>query len=244
MSGVPTAWRGASSRPSGSTCSTWSFPEAYFFSFQLGGRERPARDRGSLRRTSTSIRLSARPTGRGRDTTPEVADLHPLTRILFGRGAFDALGGVAGGWGERALVVTDRGMVATGLVGRASEMLRASGVEPVIFDGVAPNPSVEQVEAGLRAGADRGIGVIVSIGGGSAHDCAKAIALVAANGGETRDYEGVDRSPHRALPLIAVNTTAARRSVSRFAVVTDSDARGEMIIADRHLIPRVAINDP
>ena len=174
-----------------------------------------------------------------------VADLHLPTRILFGRGALDALGGLARGWGERALVVTDRGMVATGLVGRACELLRSSGVEPVVFDGVAPNPSVEQVEAGLAAGADRGIGVIVSVGGGSAHDCAKVIALVAANGGETRDYEGVDRSPHRALPLIAVNTTAGSGAdVSRYAVITDADRAVKMIIADRHLIPRVAVNDP
>jgi alcohol dehydrogenase len=177
--------------------------------------------------------------------TSGVADLHLPTRILFGRGALDALGGLARGWGERALVVTDRGMVATGLVGRASELLRSSGVEPIVFDGVEPNPSVEQVEAGLAAGADRGIGVIVSVGGGSAHDCAKVIALVAANGGETRDYEGVDRSPHRALPLIAVNTTAGSGAdVSRYAVITDPGRAVKMIIADRHLIPRVAINDP
>jgi alcohol dehydrogenase len=174
-----------------------------------------------------------------------VADLHLPTRILFGRGALDGLGGLARGWGERALVVTDRGMVATGLVDRACELLRSSGVEPVVFDGVAPNPSVEQVEAGLAAGAERGIGVIVSIGGGSAHDCAKVVALVAANGGETRDYEGVDRSPHRALPLIAVNTTAGSGAdVSRYAVITDPDRSVKMIIADRHSCPPVAINDP
>ena len=108
-----------------------------------------------------------------------------------------------------------------------------------------PNPTVEQVEAGLDAGAERGIGVIVSVGGGSAHDCAKVIALVAANGGETRDYEGVDRSPHRALPLIASTPRPAAAPTSRATPSSPTPAaRLKMIIADRHLMPRVAINDP
>jgi alcohol dehydrogenase len=83
------------------------------------------------------------------------------------------------------------------------------------------------------------------VGGGSAHDCAKVIALVAANGGEVRDFEGTDRSAHRGLPLICVNTTAGSGAdVSRYAVITDPSRGLKMIIVDRHLMPRVAINDP
>jgi alcohol dehydrogenase len=136
-------------------------------------------------------------------------------------------------------------MRSTGIVDRVIELLAAAGVEAVVFDQVRPNPTIENVEAGLAVGSELEIAVLVSIGGGSAHDCAKTIALVAANGGEVRDFEGLDRSPHRALPLIAVNTTAGSGAeVSRFAVITDEGRRVKMIIADRHLMPRLAINDP
>lgn len=181
----------------------------------------------------------------GPDTLGAVADAHFPTRVLFGRGAFERVGPLARGWGERALVVTDPGMRATGLVDRLAAVLAGAGVEPIVFDGVAPNPTVDQVDAGLDLGAGRDVGVIVSLGGGSAHDCAKTIALVASNGGDVRDYEGVDRSRHRALPLIAVNTTSGSGAdVTRYAVIGDPTRSVKMVIADRHLIPRVAVNDP
>ena len=116
-----------------------------------------------------------------------------------------------------------------------------------MFDAVEPNPTVAQVEAALDVGAGAGneVAVVVSVGGGSAHDCAKTVALVAANGGEVRDLEGVDRSAHRSVPLICVNTTSGSGAdVSRYAVISDPARELKMIIADRHLMPRLAINDP
>ena len=69
------------------------------------------------------------------------------------------------------------------------------------------------------------------------------IALVATNGGEVRDFEGLDRYPHRGLPLICVNTTAGSGAdVSRYAVITDPVRALKMIIIDRHLMPRIAVN--
>ncbi len=174
-----------------------------------------------------------------------VAELHLPPIVHFGQGALAALGVEARGFGERALLVTDRGLTATGIVDQVVQVLHAAGVEPVVFDGVEPNPTISQVEAGLQAGAGREIRLIVSVGGGSAHDCAKVIALVATNGGEVRDFEGLDRSVHRGLPLICVNTTAGSGAdVSRYAVITDPVRSLKMIIIDRHLMPRVAVNDP
>ena len=179
------------------------------------------------------------PTGRG------VAELHLPPIVHFGRGAVAALGPEARGFGERALLVTDRGLAASGIVDQVARVLRDAGVEPLIFDRVEPNPTIAQVEAGLQAGAGKEIRVIVSVGGGSAHDCAKVIALVATNGGDVREFEGLDRSAHRGLPLICVNTTAGSGAdVSRYAVITDPRRDLKMIIVDRHLMPRVAINDP
>ena len=179
------------------------------------------------------------------DAPVRTAELHFITQIVFGRGTLERVGPLTRGYGRRALLVTDPGLRASGLVDQVLDSLRKADVEAIVFDGVQPNPTIQNVEAGLAAGAGQDISALVSVGGGSAHDCAKAIALVAANGGEVRDYEGLDRSPHRAIPLIAVNTTAGSGAdVSRYAVVTDPERSLKLIIADKHLTPRVAINDP
>lgn len=77
---------------------------------------------------------------------------------------------------------------------------------------------------------------MISLGGGSPHDCAKGIALVAANGGDIRDYEGVDRSAKPQLPMIAINTTAGTASeMTRFCIITDEARHIKMAIVDKHV---------
>jgi len=169
--------------------------------------------------------------------------LPPL--VVFGRGALDQVGPRTRAYGRRALVVTDGGMVASGLVESVTGFLRASGVESIVFSGVQPNPTVSHVEDALSVGAGHDVEVIVSVGGGSAHDCAKMVALVAANGGRVQDYEGADRAAGPSIPMIAVNTTAGTGAdISRFAVITDMDRKVKMVIADRRVVPLVAVNDP
>jgi alcohol dehydrogenase len=176
-------------------------------------------------------------------TTAAEIYLPPL--VLFGRGAIEQVGTRTRAYGRHVLVVTDRGLIATGLVERVTGSLRAAGVESIVFAGVEPNPTVPQVEAALSAGAGKDVDVVVSVGGGSAHDCAKMVALVAANGGKVSDYEGSDRAQGRGIPLIAVNTTAGTGAdVSRFAVITDLERKVKMVIADGRVTPVLAINDP
>jgi len=176
---------------------------------------------------------------------PAPAELYLPPLVVFGRGALEQAGARARAYGRHALVITDRGLVATGLVERVTGNLRAAGVESTVFAGVEPNPTVQQVEAALAAGAGRDIELVVSIGGGSAHDCAKMVALVAANGGQVRDYEGSERAGGAGIPLIAVNTTSGTGAdVSRFAVITDTERKVKMVIADRRVMPVLAINDP
>ncbi len=165
--------------------------------------------------------------------------------VVFGRGTIAQVGTRTRPYGRRALVITDRGLVATGLVRLATDALGSAGIESIVFDQVEPNPTVVQVESAIAAGAGRNVDVLVSIGGGSAHDCAKMVALVAANGGEVRGYEGADRAPGPGLPLVAINTTSGTGAdVSRFAVITDTERRVKMVIADRRVMPVIAINDP
>ena len=174
-----------------------------------------------------------------------VAEIHLPPRVNFGRGALATLGPAALGYGRSALVITDRGLAASNILRQVERTLDGAGVESVVFDRVEPNPTVEQVEAALDTGARAAVDVIISVGGGSAHDCAKTVALVAANGGDVADYEGVDRSGSRSFPLICVNTTSGSGAdVSRYAVITDPRRELKMIIADRHIMPRLSVNDP
>jgi alcohol dehydrogenase len=148
------------------------------------------------------------------------------------------------GW-KKALVVTDAPLVKTGIVARVVELLGEHGVVSVVFDEVKPNPNVANVEAGLAVLKDNACDCVISLGGGSPHDCAKAIALVAANGGSITQYEGVDVSAKPQLPLVAINTTAGTASeMTRFCIITDDTRHVKMAIVDKHTTPVLSVNDP
>jgi len=147
--------------------------------------------------------------------------------------------------GTKALIVTDEVLVEIGIVEQVTDQIEEAGVETVVFDGVQPNPTVGNVEAGLDLLEAEDCDVVVSVGGGSPHDCAKGIALVATNGGVINDYEGVDQSTKPMMPLIAVNTTAGTASeMTRFCIITDEERHIKMAIVDWRVTPNVAINDP
>ncbi|UTH74035.1 L-threonine dehydrogenase [Chromobacterium sp. IIBBL 290-4] len=146
---------------------------------------------------------------------------------------------------RRALIVTDQGLVKAGLAAKVADMLGKADIEPVIFDGVHPNPSCANVNAGLALLKEKQCDVVVSLGGGSPHDCAKGIALVAVNGGKIQDYEGVDKSAKPQLPLVAINTTAGTASeMTRFCIITDESRHIKMAIVDKHTTPILSVNDP
>lgn len=146
---------------------------------------------------------------------------------------------------KTVLLVTDPGMVKTGLPEKIGSMLKAEGVQFHAYDGVQPNPTVSNVIAGLEMVKSNNCDALISIGGGSAHDCAKGVALVASNGGHISDYEGIDKSTKPQLPLIAVNTTAGTASeMTRFCIITDEKRHVKMAIVDKHTTPIISVNDP
>ena len=101
------------------------------------------------------------------------------------------------------------------------------------------------VRAGLAQLKAEQCDFVISLGGGSPHDCAKGIALCATNGGEIADYEGVDRSAKPQLPLVAINTTAGTASeMTRFCIITDETRHIKMAIVDRNVTPILSVNDP
>lgn len=146
---------------------------------------------------------------------------------------------------KKALIVTDAGLSNIGVVDAIAKKIQDIAIETVIFDQVHPNPTVDNVTEGLSLLKTHLCDFVVSLGGGSPHDCAKAIALVATNGGKIADYEGVNQSSKPQLPLIAINTTAGTASeMTRFCIITDTARQIKMAIVDKHVTPILSVNDP
>ncbi|MDX7991505.1 L-threonine dehydrogenase [Xenorhabdus littoralis] len=145
---------------------------------------------------------------------------------------------------KQALVVTDRVLNEIGVVGKVQALLEEVGIKSAVYDGTNPNPTTINVGEGLEILRQNNCDCVISLGGGSPHDCAKGIALVAANGGDIRDYEGVDRSAKPQLPLIAINTTAGTASeMTRFCIITDVERHIKMAIVDKNVTPILSVND-
>ena len=169
------------------------------------------------------------------------------TVTLMGVGAHKEIGNqikVLGG--TKPFICTDKGITAAGIADRVAAVIKAEcEVEPVIYDGTHPNPTDNNVHEGYDMYKASGCDLIVSLGGGSAHDCGKGIGIIATNGGNIRDYEGVDKSSSAMPPFIAVNTTAGTASeMTRFCIITDTSRKVKMAIVDWRVTPNVAIDDP
>lgn len=147
--------------------------------------------------------------------------------------------------GSKVLIVTDAGLAKIGMADKVKQIIEKSGLKAVVFDGAEPNPTDHNVEAGFKVWQQEGCDAIVSLGGGSSHDCAKGVGLLAANGGKIHDYEGVDKSTNPMVPLVAINTTAGTASeMTRFCIITDTSRKVKMAIVDWRVTPAISINDP
>src|SRR6185436_16593149 len=140
-------------------------------------------------------------------------DFELRTRVVFGDGALARLPDLARELSfTRVLLVSDRGMLATGQVARAAALLEGAGITSHAFHDFDSNPDALMVESGRAFAASRGVDSIVAIGGGSSLDCAKGINFVLSNGGSMRDYWGFGKAPRPMLPSIGVPTTAGTGS--------------------------------
>lgn len=146
---------------------------------------------------------------------------------------------------KKALIVTDKVLGQIGIVKKVTDVLDNKNIEYAIYDETKPNPTVKNVNDGLALLKEKECDFVISLGGDSAHDCAKGIALLATNGGEIKDYEGVDKSKKPQLPMVGINTTAGTGSeMTLFAIITDEERHIKMALVDKHLTPIIAVNDP
>ncbi|SFG34318.1 alcohol dehydrogenase [Desulfotomaculum arcticum] len=147
--------------------------------------------------------------------------------------------------GTNVLIVTDAFLAKSGMADEIKALVEAAGAKATVWGGAEPNPTDINVHDGLKVYKENNCDMIISLGGGSSHDCAKGIGIVATNGGNIREYEGVDKSTKAMPPFIAINTTAGTASeMTRFCIITDTSRKVKMAIVDWRVTPNIAINDP
>ena len=167
------------------------------------------------------------------------------TRIVAGENALGTLPAEVQRLGDHALVVTDQGVHATGLLDLIVSPLEKAGIKVAVYDNVKGNPTEVHVEESLELYRAAGATVVVGVGGGSPIDTSKAVSLLATNGGRVADFEGATRYDVAPAPLIAVPTTTGTGSeVTKGAVISHKVTGAKMVIASTQLYPRVALLDP
>lgn len=172
------------------------------------------------------------------------------TQILFGAGQLNNLHTQTMP-GKKALIIISNGKStrANGYLTRTEEQLHQVGVETKVFDGVTPNPTVANSEAGAEAAREFGADFLVALGGGSVMDCSKAIALLATNNGELWDYVPIGTGKgnpisNKPLPIIAITTTAGTGSeTDGCGVITKEDTNEKAFIMHPALFPYLAVVD-
>lgn len=166
--------------------------------------------------------------------------------IIYGRDAFEEVGVYAKKLGTKALIVSDPIMDSLGFVNQCKSLLTANGLEAVSYLGVTTEPVDTYVAEGLEILLSEQCDVIISVGGGSCIDTAKAIAVVATNGGYIGDYMKMAKIAEQApIPHIAVPTTAGTGSEATDAtVITNTTNDVKMMIKQAAFMPPVAIVDP
>ena len=146
---------------------------------------------------------------------------------------------------KKALVVTDNVLNKIGVVKKVTDVLDENGVSYAVVDDIQPNPTMKNIHDGLNVYKTENCDFIISIGGGSPQDAGKAIGILSTNGGEIKDYEGIGKSKHKSVPIIAINTTAGTASeVTINYVITNEDTHIKMVMIDKNCLASIAVSDP
>jgi len=146
---------------------------------------------------------------------------------------------------KKALVITDKVLRSLGAVKKLTDVLETNGIEFAIYDEVQPNPTMKNCHDGLEKFNAENCDLIISLGGGSPQDCAKAVGILKTNGGKISDYEGICISKKKAVPIVAINTTAGTASeVTINYVITDEERHIKMVMVDPNCLATMSVNDP
>ncbi len=165
-----------------------------------------------------------------------------------GKGAINDIATEAKGRGfKKALVCSDPDLIKFGITKKVLDVLEGAGLAYDVFSEIKPNPTIENVQSGVKAFKDAGADYLIAIGGGSSMDTAKGIGIIITNPdfADVRSLEGVADTKNKAVPIFAVPTTAGTAAeVTINYVITDSEKNRKMVCVDPHDIPVVAFVDP
>jgi alcohol dehydrogenase len=173
-------------------------------------------------------------------------DFQPRTRVVFGPGSIARLGELAVELGfRRTLLVTDRGLLASGHVDEALAPLRSVSIDVFTFHDFESNPDSNMIAAGAEFAAPLKIDSIIALGGGSSLDCAKGINFILTGSGRMEDYRGYGKVSQPMLPMIGIPTTAGTGSESQsYALVSHPETHEKIACGDPQAAFRIALLDP
>ncbi len=148
---------------------------------------------------------------------------------------------------QHIFVASDPDLIKFGVTAKVTDLLDEAGIAYTVYSDIKPNPTIENVQNGVKAFRDCGADAIIAIGGGSSMDTAKAIGVIATNPEfeDVRSLEGVAPTKNHAIPTIAVPTTAGTAAeVTINYVITDVEKKRKFVCVDTNDIPAIAVVDP
>ncbi|MGN0543716.1 MAG: lactaldehyde reductase [Acutalibacteraceae bacterium] len=165
-----------------------------------------------------------------------------------GKGAINSIADEVKARGfKKALVCCDPDLIKFGVADKVFNVLKGADIAYDVYSQIQANPTIENVQNGVKAFKDSGADCIIAIGGGSSMDTAKGVGIIIANPefADVRSLEGVAPTKNKSVPIIAVPTTAGTAAeVTINYVITDSEKNRKMVCVDVHDIPVVAVVDP
>jgi len=169
------------------------------------------------------------------------------TRFIIGQGSFAQAGKESSRLGKTALLVTgSKSMRKTGVLDKIIALLNAEGVKAIIFDKAEPNPRASTIDAGAKIARENGVDHVIGLGGGSAMDTAKCIALASCGSDSIFNYfKGTATNRSKALPIMLIPTVAASGSeANNGAVFTNWETHEKVPLMHPLLYPACSIVDP
>lgn len=165
-----------------------------------------------------------------------------------GAGAIKEIATEVNGRGfKKAFVCSDPDLIKFGVTKKVTDVLDSAEIDYEIYSEIKPNPTIKNVQTGVKAFKNSGADCIIAIGGGSSMDTAKAIGIIIKNPdfADVRSLEGVAPTTNKCVPIIAVPTTAGTAAeVTINYVITDTEKNRKMVCVDPKDIPVVAVVDP
>ncbi len=171
-------------------------------------------------------------------------DIYNPVKIHFGAGIISEAGNIAKKYSDNVLIVTGKNsMQKTGILDKLVKVLKESGITVTVYDGITPNPTITEIDEAAKIAKQKGVGLIIGLGGGSPLDSAKAIAVAAK--GDVPVWEYLKTPANEAIPAITIVSTSGTGSeVNRYSVMSNPETGEKPGFGYECMYPKEAIIDP